>query len=77
MTREKLKNCCKIIQGKSSCDNVHRTPVLKGFWEVDYKLSQDIILSMQIATLYLVAKEYPGKTIENIIQQLEARQKEG
>lgn len=32
---------------------------------------------MQIATLYLVAKEYPGKTIENIIQQLEARKKEG
>lgn len=77
MTREKQKNCCQIIQGKSSCDNVHRTPVLKGFWEVDYKLSQDIILSMQIATLYLVAKEYPGKTIENIIQQLEARKKEG
>ena len=83
MTRGKQKNCCKIIQGKSSCNNVHRinkidrTPVLKGFWEVDYKLSQDIIFSMQIATLYLVAKEYPGKTIENIIAQMEARKKEG
>lgn len=31
---------------------------------------------MQIATLKNVAEEYPGKTIENIIQQLEARKKE-
>ena len=76
MAREEAKELLPIIQGKSSCDNVHRTPVLKGFWEVDYKLSQDIIFSMQIATLYLVAKEYPGKTIENIIAQMEARRKE-
>ena len=31
---------------------------------------------MQIATLKNVAKEYPGKTIENIIVQMEARRKE-
>ena len=83
MIREGTKELPPIIQGTCSCDNVQhiniidRTPVLKGFWEVDDKLSQDIILSMKIATLYLVAKEYPGKTIENIIQQLEARKKEG
>ena len=31
----------------------------------------------QIAMLREVAKEYPGKTIENIIVQMEARRKEG
>ena len=35
-----------------------------------------IKLLMQIATLKNVAEEYPGKTIENIIAQLEARKKE-
>ena len=30
----------------------------------------------QIVVLKEVAKEYPGKTIENIITQLEARRKE-
>ena len=65
-----------------SCDDVQRiniidrTPVFKGFWEVDYKLSQYMILSMMIATLKNVAEEYPGKTIENIIAQMEARRKE-
>ena len=33
-------------------------------------------LVAQIAVLKEVADEYPGKTIENIIQQLEARRKE-
>ena len=33
-------------------------------------------LEAQIAVLKEVAKEYPGKTIENIIAQLEARKKE-
>ena len=33
-------------------------------------------LVAQIAVLKEVSKEYPGKTIENIIQQLEARRKE-
>ena len=32
-----------------------------------------ITLLMQIATLKNVAEEYPGKTIENIIAQMEAR----
>ena len=33
-------------------------------------------LSVHIAMLEYIAEEYPGKTIENIIQQLEARRKE-
>ena len=33
-------------------------------------------LEAQIAVLREVAAEYPGKTIENIIVQLEARKKE-
>lgn len=33
-------------------------------------------LEAHIAVLREVAKEYPGKTIENIIQQMEARRKE-
>ena len=33
-------------------------------------------LEAQIAVLREVAKEYPGKTIENIIVQMEARKKE-
>lgn len=39
-------------------------------------VTEYIKLLMQIATLKDVAEEYPGKTIENIIQQLEARKKE-
>ena len=35
-----------------------------------------IKLLMQIATLKNVAEEYPGKTIENVIVQMEARRKE-
>ena len=35
-----------------------------------------INLLMQIATLKNVATEYPGKTIENVIAQLEARRNE-
>lgn len=33
-------------------------------------------LSVHIAMLEDIAEEYPGKTIENIIAQLEARNKE-
>ena len=33
-------------------------------------------LIAKIAILKVVAEEYPGKTIENIIAQLEARRKE-
>ena len=36
-----------------------------------------IRLQAQIAVLKEVAKEYQGKTIDNIIQQMEARAKEG
>ena len=32
-----------------------------------------ILLTKQLAILREVAKDYPGKTIENIIQQMEAR----
>ena len=33
-------------------------------------------LSVHIAMLEDIAEEYPGETIENIIQQMEARRKE-
>ena len=39
-------------------------------------VAEYIRLVAQIAILKEVAEEYPGKTIENIIQQLEARRKE-
>ena len=39
-------------------------------------VTEYIKLLMQIATLKNVAEEYPGKTIENVIAQLEARKKE-
>ena len=39
-------------------------------------VTEYIKLLMQIATLKNVAAEYLGKTIENIIAQLEARRKE-
>ena len=39
-------------------------------------VTEYIKLLIQIATLKDVAEEYPGKTIENVIVQLEARLKE-
>ena len=39
-------------------------------------VSEYIRLVAQIAILKEIAEEYPGKTIENIIAQLEARWKE-
>ena len=39
-------------------------------------VTEYIKLLMQIATLKNIAEEYPGKTIENIIVQMEARVKE-
>ena len=36
----------------------------------------DLCMAYRIAVLKEVAKEYPGKTIENIIAQLEERKKE-
>ena len=39
-------------------------------------VTEYIKLLMQIATLKNVAEEYPGKTIENVIVQMEARWKE-
>ena len=39
-------------------------------------VAEYIRLVAQIAILKEVAAEYPGKTIENIIAQLEARRKE-
>lgn len=38
--------------------------------------SDYIRLTAQIAVLKDVALDYPGKTIDNIIQQMEARRKE-
>ncbi len=40
------------------------------------KATDLIRLSAQIAILKEIAMEYPGKTIENIIKQIEARVKE-
>ena len=34
-------------------------------------------LTSQIGVLRQVARDYPGKTIDNIIMQMEARAKEG
>ena len=43
----------------------------------EYMTKEDYLrLSVHIAMLKDIAKEYPGKTIENIIAQLEARRKE-
>ena len=39
-------------------------------------VTEYIKLLMQIATLKNIAEEYPGKTIENIIAQMEARRNE-
>lgn len=39
-------------------------------------ISEYTRLEAQIAVLREVAEEYPGKTIENIIVQMEARRKE-
>ena len=36
----------------------------------------DLLMIHRISILKEIAKEYPGKTIENIIAQLEARRKE-
>lgn len=40
------------------------------------KVSEYTRLTSKIAVLIKVSKEYPGKTIENIIVQMEARRKE-
>ena len=40
-------------------------------------VTEYIRLVAKIAVLKEVAEEYPGKTIENIIAQMEARRKEG
>ena len=39
-------------------------------------VAEYIRLVAQIAILKEIAEEYPGKTIENIIAQMEARKKE-
>ena len=45
-------------------------------WRIDMTVSEYTRLIAKIAVLKEVAEEYPGKTIENIIAQLEARRKE-
>ena len=44
--------------------------------QIQALVTEYIKLLMQIATLKNVAAEYPGKTIENIIAQMEARKRE-
>ena len=49
------------------------------FQFIEYKnmTKEDYLrLSVHIAMLEDIAEDYPGKTIENIIQQLEARKRE-
>ena len=40
-------------------------------------MAEYIRLVAKIAVLKEIAEEYPGKTIENIVAQMEARRKEG
>ena len=40
-------------------------------------VSENARLVARIAVLKEIAEEYPGKTIENIVAQMEARRKEG
>ena len=44
--------------------------------QIQALVTEYIKLLIQVATLKNVAEEYPGKTIENVIAQLEARKGE-
>ena len=54
----------------SSCTAFTRSD---GYNVVFKKIVTDRTLAGDIATLKRIAKEYPGKTIENVIAQLESR----
>ena len=87
MTREETKNPLPMMQaweeGKTIQDWTNDTWKDKEYTSFG-ELSQSPIKSetkyarieAQIAVLKDIAEEYPGKTIENIIVQLEARREE-
>ena len=54
-----------------------RTPANDGGWACEnYTAIELVRIKEQLAVLKEVAEEYSGKTIDNIIQQMEARIKE-
>ena len=58
-----------FIREKSDFDSHFTTVIEDPDWD-------DIEMAYNISVLKEVAAEYPGKTIENIIAQMEARRKE-
>ena len=58
-----------FVREKSDFDSHFTTVIEDPDWD-------DIEMAYIINVLKEIAKEYPGKTIENIIAQLEARRKE-
>ena len=54
-----------------------RTPANDGGWACEKYTAKELVrIKEQLAVLKDVALEYSGKTIDNIIQQMEARVKE-
>ena len=58
-----------FVREKSDFDNHFTAVIEKPYWD-------EIEMAYNISVLREVAAEYPGKTIENIIAQMEARRKE-
>ena len=59
-----------FVREKSDFESHFTTVIEDPDWD-------DIEMAYNISVLKEIAKEYPGKTIENIIAQMEARRKEG
>ena len=73
---------CRVMDASKFFDVVQYIPAMDdrvipvNNAQIQALVTEYIKLLMQIATLKNVAEEYPGKTIENVIAQLEARRKE-
>lgn len=73
---------CRVMDASKFFDVVQHIPakddrvIPVNNAQIQALVTEYIKLLMQIATLKNVAEEYPGKTIENIIAQMEARRKE-
>ena len=73
---------CRVIDVSKFFDVVQYIPAMDdrvipvNNARIQALVTEYIKLLMQIATLKNVAAEYPGKTIENIIAQMEARREE-
>lgn len=82
MNNDMNKVSCRVMDVSKFFDVVQRIPakddrvIPVNNAQIQALVTEYIKLLMQIATLKNVAAEYPGKTIENIIAQLEARKKE-